>query len=76
MLVDPHLTTVYALDILSGEDLPRRSRLINPSSLKENQSITKFGGRVQIVRGHHNGQTPLTIEGENEVEKIDLMMNV
>jgi hypothetical protein len=76
VLVDPYLTAVYAFDILSGDDFPRRSRFINPSSLKENQPVTKFGGHVHIVRGHDNGQTPLPIEGEDEVEKIDLMMDV
>jgi len=76
MLVDPHLAPIDVFDILPGDDLFGSSHLINPSSLKKNQPITEFGGHVHIMGGHDNGQSPLSVEGDDEIEKIDLMMNV
>jgi hypothetical protein len=75
-LVYPYLATIDAFDILFGDDLLGSSHFINPSSLEKNKPITKFRGNVHIMRGHDNGQTSLSIESEDEIEKVNLVMNV
>src|SRR5512136_1937646 len=76
MSVDPYLAVIYTFDVLFGYDLLRNPHLINSSSLQKNQSVTKFRGDVHIVRGHDNRKPSLAIESEDEIKKIDLVLDV
>src|SRR4030067_2806280 len=76
MLIHPYGAAVNLLHGLPGDDLRRKSHLVDPALPEKDEPITEFRSHIDIMSRHQDGEAFFPIQTEDEIEKLDLVMDV
>ena len=73
---DRHFSTVGLLDQVSRNHFSRPAGAHNPSSMKEYQCFAKGCRGREVVKHHDDGHLMLAVQGPQEIEGRDLMVDI